>query len=1326
MIKRCFILFLSCILAIIQLSCISVFANDNKSDFYDAFENGMDNWSAKEEGYFSIVQSDGNKALKYKKKTFGTSGMSITAGKTIWQNYTARFDMELKECKTAGILFRYVNEKNHYLLKLYPMSGKVVLLKKTDGGIYQTVANAAASIKDKIQIEINAVGNNIEIYIDNEKILHAEDSSNPCGKIGFCGFEQSFEVNSVLVSADDVSADTPLCKKSDDMGLAKSYNAIYGKTVEERFFERVNELPQEIPVVEPTEVKGAVEYFVDIGGSDANNGTIDSPFATVKEALNAAMKNKDRKNGVVIYMRKGTYPMIGIGSDVYGEAETPIIISSYNNEEVKITGGTQIDGKAFKTVGDNRVLARLGNSVRKNVMVADLWEMGITNFPEPTTSRGAPAVYYNGMAMTLARWPNDGTVGMGEVLDIGPITSPSSPLGEREKDDGRGFEFKLRETRPFTWENTENIWMYGSFFAEWSKLNVRVKEFNAAQGSVRTFDSAFYGARMVADNKHYYFNILEELDQPGEWYYDKENGKLYIYPMDDNIENATINAVTDAGTLVWLSGTKNVRINGLIIEGTGGVGVRYYGCENTVIQNCIIRNIGSHGVYITADGKHNGITCSVIESTGKEAICIMEDDGDIGQSLIPQRHFVQNCYISNVKGTGIRVEGVGSIISHNFIQNTTNNGISVNRTNETIVEYNEITDTNYEVADGGAIYLTGYLESRGNHMRYNYIHDINARGIYLDDTSSDNYVYGNIVQGATMALFTHNGRENIFYENLVVDAKNSSINDGPNYYADNGSMAYQWINGTVNMGSQCAYMNKDYAIYINVYASPWSLRYPELVEFTDMVKTHQADRKKQGYTRNALEDWLRAPTRNCYRNNVVVNSPAIDISEIGKKTATGLDTNLAFSKNPGFYDAENRNYTLESNSEIYKKIPGFYVPEYDKCGIILTGSGWDKYLAVGDVYAYLPKNESHGEVNNEKVALKWNAVENVSYYEVTVSEDINFNNIVFRGKTEIPQAEIALEKTGKRYYWKVSANAIGKSLLNRSTESTVYSFTTMTENEKLLYVEPDTASLEINITKAEEFAKKIKEGSNVGEYAEGSINLINEAVLKARDVLENETSQQNIYAAANELKATLNLVRTKTDTVIFKPNNFEVSDWHPLYKGGINLSTNGDKELTMDVNRTSTVILEKENIPSKAVIAFSMKLEELKDWFAIGLRQTQKGNDTTAYNATDNYTICIKPDQIELQKYVNGAKYGSASMGIVKTVINESKIIGEGQWYDIIAEVISKENGVQITFKVNGETIIDYFDNDIPVYDEGYFSILANSANKKIFLREYQGEINLP
>ena len=89
----------------------------------------------------------------------------------------------------------------------------------------------------------------------------------------------------------------------------------------------------------------ATDYYVSPQGSDTNTGTIDAPFATLKQAISKA------KAGTTIYLREGTYQpteaeIMGYQeSDLYacvynltasGTAQNPITITGYEDEKAVI------------------------------------------------------------------------------------------------------------------------------------------------------------------------------------------------------------------------------------------------------------------------------------------------------------------------------------------------------------------------------------------------------------------------------------------------------------------------------------------------------------------------------------------------------------------------------------------------------------------------------------------------------------------------------------------------------------------------------------------------------------------------------------------------------------------------------------------------------------------------------------------------------------------------------------------------------------------------------------------------------------------------------
>ena len=155
-----------------------------------------------------------------------------------------------------------------------------------------------------------------------------------------------------------------------------------------------------------------------------------------------------------------------------------------------------------------------------NVLGIDLSELGL----ETNTDILSTVFSIDGMLYQPARWPDatetkmkkyTGKDGENGVIDSGPITvSSGSTCGdyrEKGKEGQDGFEICIEDNVPFGWTETEQIYMYGSFYEEWHKATVKVKELNITEKSVRTYDGCSWGAKYNSANSFYFFNILEEL-----------------------------------------------------------------------------------------------------------------------------------------------------------------------------------------------------------------------------------------------------------------------------------------------------------------------------------------------------------------------------------------------------------------------------------------------------------------------------------------------------------------------------------------------------------------------------------------------------------------------------------------------------------------------------------------------------------------------------------------------------------------------------------------------------------------------------------------------
>ncbi len=124
---------------------------------------------------------------------------------------------------------------------------------------------------------------------------------------------------------------------------------------------------------------------------------------------------------------------------------------------------------------------------------------------------------------------------------------------------------------------------------------------------------------------------------------------------------------------------------------------------------------------------------------------------------------------------GIHLSGVGNRVANNLIHDAPHSAVLYGG-NEHVLELNEIHHVAQEPSDVGAFYTGRDWTTQGNLLRWNYIHDLGARGavgtmgIYLDDCDSGDSLVGNVFYRAGRVAFIGGGRDNLVENNLMVES----------------------------------------------------------------------------------------------------------------------------------------------------------------------------------------------------------------------------------------------------------------------------------------------------------------------------------------------------------------------------------------------------------------------------------------------------------------------------------------------------------------------------------------------------------------------------
>jgi len=238
----------------------------------------------------------------------------------------------------------------------------------------------------------------------------------------------------------------------------------------------------------PSSLWGATEFYVATTGSDTNAGTLAEPFKTLtkaKAAVRAALPTAT--DAITVSIRGGTYYLsepLEFGPLDSGSVTVPITYSAHADESVTLSGAIPLN-TSWSTHSGNILVATIGTG-----LVFDM-------------------LFVDGEHQVMARYPNfDPDVA---ILNgyAGDATSAS---------------------RASLWSNPSTGFVRGLHGNRWGGNSFRINGLNGNG----TPDLDWVGDNNRGSGLHSEYrmveNLFEELDAPGEWFYDEPAGKLYFHP----------------------------------------------------------------------------------------------------------------------------------------------------------------------------------------------------------------------------------------------------------------------------------------------------------------------------------------------------------------------------------------------------------------------------------------------------------------------------------------------------------------------------------------------------------------------------------------------------------------------------------------------------------------------------------------------------------------------------------------------------------------------------------------------------------------------------
>ncbi len=681
-----------------------------------------------------------------------------------------------------------------------------------------------------------------------------------------------------------------------------------------------------------------IMLYVNSNTYPEGNGSYAEPFGSIQQALNEVIRRKVLVGHCIdttrIWLKGGNYPVLEplvLDYKISGLTGAPIVISALPGEKVCLQGGMEVPANLFQRVTDKIILKRMDPEARAQVYVADLKKAGISRFDKIQSQglnvSGKPAsmeLIYNDSVMQLARWPNTGYDKYGKVVDEGSIpryrgmtlapgavpVDPLNPPAQYAKyindTTNRPGTILFVNDRPLRWTQADDLWMFGWWRHPWASQTLKVKFIDTKKKEIGFEQPHHYG---LADNRLYYaFNLLEEIDRPGEYFIDRVNGLLYFWPTTPLSRSKAIISMTEK-PVFHFNNASNIILRNMTVEITRGNNIEIEGGNNNKIENCVIRNIGLTGIVIK-DGyslsRNNQVINSEFYRIQGYALSL---GGGNRPELIPAGNKAVNNHFHHE--ARIQIQGVGNLFAHNLVHDFPNSVLTWSG-NDHLIELNEFYNCLYDADDASVMYTGRNPSGQGNIIRFNYLHHNGGReniktgsaGIYLDDGTTGQIIYGNIIYktgkagGAQFgAVFLHGAKDNIVANNIFIDCP-IAIGFGP------------WPQERWEKFLVSGDMKKALYSDVNISDSLFYQRYPTL------------QRLKENASVNTI------------RNNFSAGCDIFLGFPKGRTVDQITSGNWQTTDKSSFSDDQKEDFNLKEGAEVFRKIPEFKSIPFEKIGLI--------------------------------------------------------------------------------------------------------------------------------------------------------------------------------------------------------------------------------------------------------------------------------------------------------------------------------------------------------------------------------------------------------
>ncbi|WP_229676754.1 L-rhamnose mutarotase [Pedobacter psychrotolerans] len=536
----------------------------------------------------------------------------------------------------------------------------------------------------------------------------------------------------------------------------------------------------------------AVDIYVAINGADTNLGTKEKPLATLHSAIKKArelrrLKDPSIKDGIKIIMGKGVYRLdepIMLRPEDSGTKDSPTEIIALQGEKAILSGGVKIKG--WNKL--NKIVPGLPKASLGKVWVADLPDFGGRDLQFRqlwvNDHKAIRAKNYNGEKMgRILSWDKKNQtckIPIPKNIDLVNI---------------KGMEMLIHQWWAIANLRVKSVKVVGntaelSFMQPESRIQSE-HPWPAPWISEKTGNSAFYLS-----------NAIQFLDEPGEWFEDLQNHKLYYWPLaSENILKADVvapafeNLVKIEGTIdhpvsyvsfknisfqhsTWLRPSQKGHVphqagmymldayklktpgtsDKAALENQAWVGrpvaaieVNY--ANNTSFESCRFEHLASTGLDFKKGTSDNKIAGNLFKDIGGAAILIGTFSDEATEVHLPYNPFDK------------REISTDDRIENNLITDVTNEdwgavGIGAGYVRGIKIIHNEISDVSYSGISMGWGWTKSQNAMKNNTISANSIHHYgkhlyDVAGIYTLSAQPESVINENVIDSIYKAPYAH-------------------------------------------------------------------------------------------------------------------------------------------------------------------------------------------------------------------------------------------------------------------------------------------------------------------------------------------------------------------------------------------------------------------------------------------------------------------------------------------------------------------------------------------------------------------------------------------